>query len=278
MTLAVAEPATSTQSQRTREAYDALSSAYDALTADYCYDRWLSAIDALLSELHAQGDRLLDLACGTGKSFVGMIERGHTVTACDVSPAMAALAARKAPTARVFVADMCTLGRCGEFDLVTCLDDGLNYLLDEERLAGALRTVRANLAPGGLAVWDVNALLMYRTSFATDSITERDGFFIAWSGTATANAQANAVVEATIDVFATQPAGWSRARSVHRQRHWPARTVARIAHDVGLHIVATRGQRRGAVLDPFIDEGLHSKILFIACRDDDDRHAEGGAR
>jgi hypothetical protein len=120
--------------------------------------------------------------------------------------------------------------------------------------------------------------VVYRTSSATDSITERDGFFIAWSGTATANARADAVVEATIDVFAPQPAGWSRARSVHRQRHWPAQSVARIAHQAGLRIVATRGQRRGAVLDPFIDEGLHSKILFVACRDDDDRHAEGGAR
>jgi SAM-dependent methyltransferase len=272
--LGLAEPAASIRSRRTRDAYEALAIAYDALTADYPYGRWLSAIAALLSELGAEGRRLLDLACGTGKSFVPMLERGHAVTACDVSPAMASLAARKAPTARVFVADMCTLGRCGAFDLVTCLDDALNYLLDEDELAGALQTARANLAPGGLAVWDVNALTMYRTSFATDLVIERDGFFIAWSGSAPPQVEPNAVVEATIDVFAPQSAGWSRARGVHRQRHWPSGVVARIAHESGLRIVATRGQRRGALLDRFVDEGLHSKILFVACRDDDLRESE----
>ena len=263
---------------RTRDAYEALAIAYDALTADYRYDRWLAAIDALLRELGARGGRLLDLACGTGKSFVPMLQRGHAVTACDLSPAMAALAARKAPSARVFVADMCTLGRCGAFDVVSCLDDALNYLLDEDRLAGALRTIRANLAPAGLAVWDVSALSMYRTSFATDSITERDGFFIAWSGAATQDVETNAIVEATVDVFAPHPAGWSRARGVHRQRHWPPEDVARIAHESGLRIVAVRGQRRGAILDPFVDEELHSKVLFVACRDDAQLDGEEGSR
>jgi SAM-dependent methyltransferase len=274
----VVEPPTSVRSQRTRDAYEALAIAYDALTADYCYERWLSAIAGLLDEFHAQGHRLLDLACGTGKSFVPMFERGYTVTACDVSPAMASLAARKAPTARIFVADMCTLGRCGALDVVTCLDDALNYLLDEDELAGALRTVRANLAPGGLAVWDVSSLLMYRTSFATDLVLERDGFFIAWSGAAPRDVEPSAIVGATIDVFAPQPAAWSRARGVHRQRHWPPGEVERIAQESGLGIVAVRGQRRGALLDRFVDEDLHSKILFVACRDDDHRESERRCR
>jgi hypothetical protein len=136
--------------------------------------------------------------------------------------------------------------------------------------------MRANLAPGGFAVWDVSVLAMYRTSFATDSITERDGFFIAWSGAATRDVEANAIVEATVDVFASHPAGWSRARGVHRQRHWPADEVARIAHESGLRIVAIRGQRRGAVLDPFVDEDVHAKVLFVACRDDDHLVRKGG--
>jgi SAM-dependent methyltransferase len=270
-----AEAPTDLQAQETLDAYEALASAYDALTAEYPYDRWLAAIDALLHELGGRGHRLLDLACGTGKSFVPMLARGRTVTACDASPTMAALAAGKAPSARVFVADMCTLGRCGDFDLVTCLDDALNYLLDEDRLAGALGTVRANLAPGGLAVWDVSTLAMYRTSFATDCIVERDGFFIAWSGCATADVEANAIVEATVDVFAPGPGGWSRAHGVHRQRHWPIEDVTRIARESGLRIVIIRGQRRGAVLDPFVDEELHAKVLFVACRDDDHHRFEG---
>ena len=261
---------TAAAAHRPLEAYEALALAYDALTADYRHDRWLMAIDALLRDLGARGGRLLDLGCGTGKSFLPMLERGYAVTACDLSPGMASLAARKAPTARVFVADMCTLGRCGAFDVVSCLDDALNYLLDE----------RANLASGGLAVWDVNALTMYRSSFASDWIAERDGYFIAWSGGADPDVGSDAVVEATIDVFAPDigPGAWSRTRSVHRQRHWPVPRVVRIASESGLCVVAMRGQRRGAVLDRHVDETVHTKVLFVACRDDDRRASEGGAR
>ena len=36
------------------------------------------------------GKRLLDLACGTGNSFVPFMGRGFRVTGCDASPAMLA--------------------------------------------------------------------------------------------------------------------------------------------------------------------------------------------
>ena len=271
MTQVATAPPMSVAVRETREAYDALADAYDALTADYCHDTWLAAIDALVRGLGAPGRRLLDLACGTGKSFVPMLARGYEVSACDVSPAMASRAARKAPAANVFVADMCTLGGSGGFDVVTCLDDALNYLLAEGELAAALRTVRANLGHGGIAIWDVNALLMYRTSFATDLVIDRDGFFIAWAGDASPDAEAGCIAEATIDVFTASGPGWSRTRSVHRQRHWPSAEVARIARHAGLRVVAMLGQRHGAILDPLVDESTHSKVLFVACRDDDER-------
>ena len=42
-----------------------------------------------------QGRRLLDVACGTGKSFIPMLERGWEVTACDISAAMVEVARGK---------------------------------------------------------------------------------------------------------------------------------------------------------------------------------------
>ena len=39
------------------------------------------------------GERVLDVACGTGKSFMPFLARGWDVTACDLSPAMLARAA-----------------------------------------------------------------------------------------------------------------------------------------------------------------------------------------
>jgi SAM-dependent methyltransferase len=265
MTLTLADAA--------QDAYDTLAFAYDALTEDYCHERWLEVLEDLALAHGLVGRRLLDIACGTGKSFLPLRDRGYVVTACDVSEPMARRAAAKAPEARVFVADMRRLGHVGAFDLVTCLDDALNYLLEEDDLEAAFAGMRSNLAPGGVALWDVNTLRMYRTAFATDWIVERDGIFIGWRGEASAEMEVGQVARATVDVFARDAQAWERSHSLHRQRHWSIDDIRRIAALAGLRILAVRGQHRGAVLDEQADECVHTKVVFVAQRDDTIRRA-----
>jgi ubiquinone/menaquinone biosynthesis C-methylase UbiE len=253
----------------TREAYERLAPAYDILTADYHHDRWLAVLEALAREHGLSGHSLLDVACGTGKSFLPLLARGYRVVACDISPAMLARAAEKAPQARLVQADMRTLGRLGAFDLVTCLDDALNYLVDHAELEAALAGIRRNLQPEGIAIWDLNTLAMYRSEFATDRMTDRDGHFLAWRGETAAEMPAGGPAQATVEVFT--PAGdglWHRRSSVHRQRHWPRADVRTIARRAGLELLAVHGQHPGAVLDPTLDELVHSKAVYLACRDD----------
>src|SRR5690348_17252562 len=121
----------SLEDQTATGAYDTLAPAYDLLTAGYAYERWLTALERLAHEHGLRGHRVLDVACGTGKSFEPLLDRGYEVTACDGSPEMAAIAAeRAAGRARVHVADMRELPRYGAFDLVLCLDDAINHLVD----------------------------------------------------------------------------------------------------------------------------------------------------
>jgi SAM-dependent methyltransferase len=262
-------------SQHARRCYDALADAYDQLTAGYEYAAWLDRLEALARRHGLRGRRLLDVACGTGKSFMPLLARGYSVTACDISAAMLEHARAKAPHARLLQVDMRGLPRLGEFDLVTCLDDSLNYLLEEAEFVTSLTNVRRNLAAGGVAVWDLNTLAMYGGSFARDQVMEDDGRLLAWRGETSPDMDPAGLAHLSIEVFSERADGlWERATSHHVQRHWPPEAVFDAAAEAGLRILELRGQRQGARLDGALDESVHTKAVYVACRDD--RPWEGG--
>lgn len=252
-------------------AYAVLAPVYDLLTADYAHGPWLSALERLAVRHGLAGKRLLDVACGTGKSFLPMLERGFEVTACDISPEMVAVAERKAGArADLHVADMRRLPVLGEFNLITCLDDAMNHLLGPEELAEAFEGLRANLAPGGLLVFDVNTLAAYRS--VPDVVFEDDDRVVCWRGGLAELAEPGEQAEVVIDLFTHEGNGvWRRSLSRQRHRHHPVEEIRRVADEAGLAVAAVLGQRPGAVLDEHLDEQVHGKAVFVMRREGSSR-------
>ena len=241
-----------------RGAYEDFAPFYDAFTADYEHDLWLTRIEAEARRHGLAGRRLLDLGCGTGKSFMPLLRRGYRVTGCDLSPAMAERARRRARgAASVVEADMRELPALGAFDLVTCLDDGLNYLTSEAELAAAFAGVARNLAAGGLFVFDLNSLATYRTVFAAEDVVSSGGTVFAWRGEGDPHAAPGALASAVIEVL---PDG---AVTRHVQRHHPPPVVRRLLRSAGLQLLDLVGQSPGARLERPPDEGRHSKLLYF---------------
>jgi SAM-dependent methyltransferase len=248
-----------------RDAYDALAPAYDTLTAAYAHDRWLAAITALAAEHGLAGRRALDVACGTGKSFLPLLAAGWEVTACDVSPEMAIRAAAKAAgRAEVHVADMRELPVYGAFDLITCLNDAINHLLTEDDVVDALAGMRANLAPGGLIAFDVNTPAAYRAA-AADAVVEDDRQLVLWRGQRDGLPAPGGEVEVLVEVFCHREGDlWERRRSRQRHRHYPLADLRALLRAAGLEVAAVRGQWPGAVLDSGADEERHPKLVILA--------------
>jgi SAM-dependent methyltransferase len=248
-------------------AYAVLAPAYDLLTAGYAYEPWLTAIERLARRHGLAGRRLLDVACGTGKSFLPMLERGFDVTACDISPEMALEAARKADgRADVHVADLRALPVFGEFDLVTCLDDAFNHLLGAEEVLAAFEGIRENLAPGGLLVFDVNTLTAYRR--VPDVVVDGEDVMVRWRGAAAELDASGGQAEVVIDVFTREEDDlWRRSVSRQRHRHHPVAELRQLAGDAGLEVAAVLGQLPGAVIEDHLDETRHPKALFIVRRE-----------
>jgi SAM-dependent methyltransferase len=254
---------------RALKAYDGLAPHYDAFTEGYAYEDWLSALERLAFEHGLSGRRLLDVACGTGKSFMPMLARGYEVVACDISPGMADVARAKARgRAQVLVADMRDLPQVGAFDLVTCLDDAVNYLTSRDELRATLESFARNLRPGGIAVFDANTLATFRHGYSQTAALDSGGAFFCMRGEADPDMPPGGQAHVTIEVFSPEPDDlWRRTRTHHLHCHHTRADVARAAADAGLDVVAVRGQSPGVRISHEADEDLHTKTVYVLRRE-----------
>ena len=232
-------------------AYEAIAPFYDDFTAHHDYELWLGNLLPELERLGLQGNRLLDVACGTGKSFIPMLSRGWEVTASDISAAMVELARAKVGDAvDLSVADMRDLPDFGEFDLVWCLDDAVNYLLSGEELEQALRRDAAQPRPRRAA--DVRRQHAQRLPHL---LRRRSGGrarrpAAGLEGPLDARTRApGSISEASFEVLPLEGEDGPRIPpEMHRQRHFPEAEVLASAGGAGLECLEVFGHGEDAVL------------------------------
>jgi SAM-dependent methyltransferase len=251
------------------EAYDAFAPFYDRFTAHHDYELWTSGLLRLADEHGLTGNRVLDAGCGTGKSFLPLLERGFEVTACDHSWAMLDVAASKAGSGvTLHLRDLRALDKLGEFDLITCLDDVANYLTDPDDLAAALAGLARNLRPGGLLLFDANTVATYRDFFRQTAVVEEQRLMMIWRGLADEHFGPGGLASAALDIFSESDDGhWSRTPSRHDQRHHPRATVDRCIESAGLRCLAVYGQDPAVNFEAEVDELRHTKAIYVVTRE-----------
>jgi SAM-dependent methyltransferase len=248
--------------------YEAMAAVYDVFTAHHDYEAWTSMIESL-ARTHGlvERGRLLDIGCGTGKSFLPWLERGWGVVGCDSSPSMLRVAASKVPPRVVLEpGDARQLPAFGRFDLVLALDDVLNCIAGDE-LTSVFDGVARNLAREGLFVFDLNTIASYRTYFGETDVRVSDDCVVVWHGGAPATFSAGDFTDGVMDGLLREPAGsWARHVAVHRQHHHPLERVDAALRAAALELVAAYGQDEACNVDPEPDELVHSKFLAVARR------------
>lgn len=242
-----------------RETHDVFAAAYDDFVGDYMYERWTARLLAKAVEAGAKGNRLLDIGCGTGLSLISMVDRGWQVTGCDVSPLMLEVGrSRVDGCADLVVADMRELPVLGEFDLIWAVNDVFNYLLSIEELEAALGGMRRNLAPGGIALFDVATLATYRSFFSSERVVETEGRSLHWQG----QMSSATVLPGSINKARFEASGEPGSAHVHRQRHFTEREVLDSIEAAGLQCVGVHGELDGD-LHTDLDEELHTKAVYL---------------
>ena len=253
-------------SDHAERAYESLAPYYDEFTGHHDYGSWVDTLERLTRRHGLAGRRVLDTACGTGKSSLPFLARGYSVAGCDISGAMLDRArARLGDDVPLVRRDLRGLGEIGRFDLVCCIDDGLNYLLEPAEIVAALRGMAANLDEDGLVLFDVNTLATYRGFFAAPAVVESAEHMIVWQGRASAAFGSGELASATIDGYTLDgDRRWSRSRATHFQRHHPPGFIGDALAAAGLELVARYGQDLTGTVENRLVETHHTKVVYIA--------------
>jgi len=175
--------------------YDRYAEVYDRSGQIQFSFRMIPYLAELLARHGWKGQRICDLACGTGTLAIALARPSGSddtsrlrVYGVDASGAMLKQARAKAAEAGVSVSwhqqDMRDFTLPEPVDLVTCCYDSLNYLLSVDDLTKTFRHVALALDTGGLFAFDVNTTWLYENLHAGGTFfSETDGLAIVIQGT-----------------------------------------------------------------------------------------------
>ena len=128
--------------------YETFAYYYDSLMDPQFYDDYYQFIIQ-----HCDFKEVLELGCGTGEIAIRLAQDGKNVFATDISPDMLEVTKQKAMSMNVNLmlqrVDMSDFSTSHSVDLILCLCDSINYLIDVEDVLKTFYHVFHSLKDGG---------------------------------------------------------------------------------------------------------------------------------
>ena len=221
------------------ESYKMMATVYDELIReDVNYESIAEYILGLCNKFNISFSSYLDLACGTCNvgSYIGKKFKENYFV--DLSSDMLIEADKKLRECRIkgkiVCQDMSDLNLNKTFDLITCVLDSTNYVLDENDLTNYFRGVYNHLNDDGLFVFDINSYYKISEILGNNiySYNSEDIFYV-W-----ANIFEDEIVEMNLSFFIKQQNGlYKRFDEVHEERGYKDEFIEEILRKIGFNFV-----------------------------------------
>lgn len=135
--------------------YDVIAQFYDTVVEDPAKKSlWLKQ---LIRTYNPHAKSVLELACGTG-SILTILSKDYYVVGLDKSAEMLNVARMKLPDIEFIQTDMSNFVLKQKFDVILCIYDSINHLLDFSEWQSMFAKVAEHLNPGGLFIFDMNTV------------------------------------------------------------------------------------------------------------------------
>ena len=241
--------------------YDAFAPHFDAWQRSFgcAYDDLvLPRIERLLAAHAPHARRVADLGLGTGDLAIALACRGFDVTGVDRAPAMLAVAGRKARAAGVKVTlleqDVRTLALAAPVDVAVCVYTVMNQLTENGDVVSALASVRANLVPGGVFVFELNLPASYARYWEGEEVVDVGDAVIVRTHRRRAGSP---VIEARVSIRQRTGCGFEETVDHIAQRPYDDGEVEAALAATGLVLVARE------TYDPFDASAQPTKALWV---------------
>ena len=125
---------------------------YDKIYSFKDYRAEVQYLTAVIDQnLRSGGDRLLDVACGTGR-HIEHLKKRFAVEGLDISEELLELARQQNPDVLFHQADMVHFELARQFDVVTCLFSSIGYVRTAENLRQAINCMAKHVVLGGVVL------------------------------------------------------------------------------------------------------------------------------
>ena len=245
------------------DSYKDLSELYDKLIyEDINYDLYYQTILSICDELKIDSDDYLDLACGTGNISVLLGKKFKNVFLVDLSEDMLMKAWNKMKenkiASKIVCQDMSELSLNRKFNLITCMLDSTNYLIEDEDLSQYFLGVRNHLKDDGVFIFDINSKYKLENVLGNNIFTynSEDVYYI-WE-----NIYEDEVVEMNLTFFLKDGECYKRFDETHLERAYDEAEIEEALTHAGLKVIKK--------LDNYSDKKINKeteRITYVVKRD-----------
>lgn len=218
--------------------YGEFSRIYDKLiNEDVDYDKIACRINQIKEKYKCENKDYLDLACGTGNVSIKLSEKFDTTYAVDISEDMLAYTFDKFDSVNrkcnIYCQDISELSLDHKFDLITCVLDSTNYIIETEALYSYFKGVYNHLKYNGIFIFDINSYYKITNILGNNTyVYSTDDLFYSWE-----NFLENDTVEMYLTFFVKEGTMYQRFEEEHIERAYKEQEIEEALAASGLKVL-----------------------------------------
>ncbi|MFO8069082.1 MAG: class I SAM-dependent methyltransferase [Alkalibacterium sp.] len=236
--------------------YNWFAKVYDNLMDDSLYDKWLVYTKRYIPN----GEKILELGCGTGILGLKLKRDGYDITGLDLSDEMLSIAYNKqldeGVTFPLIQGDMRNLGDLPMYPGIICYSDALCYMENEKEVLLVFKEVYNRLEENGKFLFDVHSTTQIENFLTSSFHAETENIVFMWDSF---EGEYPYSVEHELSFFVNNKDNlYERFEETHKERTYPINVYMELLQEAGFHAIDVSADFKDDVSED-------SKRWFFAC-------------